>query len=40
MLVRRKALFIDCSKIAKAKTDAAVISELAQQTGKFEVDVD
>lgn len=30
----RKALFIDCSKIAKAKTDAAVINELADQTGK------
>jgi hypothetical protein len=26
-------LFIDCSKIAKAKSDAAVISELADQTG-------
>lgn len=26
-------MFIDCSKIAKAKTDAAVINELSDQTG-------
>ena len=33
----RKALIIDCSAVAKAKSDAAVVSELADQTGYYPV---
>ena len=30
----RPALVIDCAEIGKSKTDAALVSSLAEQTGK------
>ncbi|KAJ9121916.1 hypothetical protein QFC24_004498 [Naganishia onofrii] len=33
----KKALIIDCAQVAKAKTDASVVSELADQTGYYPV---
>ncbi|GHJ88128.1 hypothetical protein NliqN6_4530 [Naganishia liquefaciens] len=34
---KKKALIINCSAVAKAKSDAAVVSELADQTGYYPV---